>query len=183
MTQSSHPAALYQLRKVTRIIALAILGLVFLGFFLPSDYRIERSVKVNAPLDLVSQNIFNGDYLPEWMFIQKGRLNVFSGELSVGQSVAISYDESDAQGQLTLTGLSNSNIRFDVQPKEGVNIVTNNISLSSVGDEVLVTWAIQGQLDAGLLGPYLAFFANDIAGKNFEISLDRLKAQMEQLDR
>lgn len=183
MTQGSHPAALYQLRKVTRIIAIAILGLVLLSFFLPSDYKIERSIKVNAPLDLVSQNIFSGDHVPEWMFIQKGRLNSFSGGLAVGQSVGISYDESDVVGELTLTAVSASSIRFDVRPKEGMNIVTNDILLSSSGDDVLVSWVIHGQLDVGLLGPYLAFFANDIAGKYFEISLERLKARMEQLVR
>jgi hypothetical protein len=34
-------------------------------------------------------------------------------------------------------------------------------------------------LDAGLLSPYLAIFANDIAGANFEKSLSLMKGELE----
>ncbi|MDB4837960.1 polyketide cyclase [Marinomonas sp.] len=181
MSQTEHPAALYQLRKVTRIIAILILVLVFLGLFLPSDYRVERSIKINASSALVYQNMLKGDYLPQWMFIQDGRVDAFDGNLAPGQVISLSYDEFDEVGQLILVSVSRDKIRFDVRPNSKVNIVHNEMSLAETDGETWVKWTIQGELNAGLLGPYLAYFANDIAGANFEISLERLKEKMEQI--
>jgi uncharacterized membrane protein len=179
VSSNSHPAALYQLRIVTRILALIILLLVFIGFLLPTDYRVERSVTIDAPLHRVSEDMLQGNRLPEWMYIQGGRVDSFEGVLRVGESVGLSYDESAESGELILTEQSNRLVRFDVRPKPSVNLVHNEIALKSVGGATTVKWTIEGNLSAGLLGPYLAFFANDIAGQNFEVSLQNLKQQVE----
>jgi uncharacterized membrane protein len=179
-SNSTHPAALYKLRKVTRISALVILLLVVAGFFMPVDYRVERSVVIQAPRDVVYQNIFQGDRLPNWMFIQDGKVSSFEGVLSKGDSVALVYDNTSDQGVLSVIESSESAIRFDVRPKSKVNLVHNQIVLQNDKGSTLVKWTIEGNLSAGLLSPYLAMFANNIAGSNFEFSLQKLKEQVER---
>ncbi|PYF82977.1 polyketide cyclase/dehydrase/lipid transport protein [Marinomonas alcarazii] len=179
MSNLSHPSALYALRKVTRISALVILLLVVVGFFMPTDYRVERSVVVKASRDAIYQHILQGDSLPNWMFIQDGKVDDFEGVLGEGDSVALVYNGETEQGLLSVIESSSSVIRFDVRPKPGVNLVRNQIELQDNGSETLVTWTIEGDLNAGWLSPYLAFFANDIAGRNFEHSLQNLKEQVE----
>ncbi|MFQ3185382.1 SRPBCC family protein [Marinomonas primoryensis] len=179
MKNTSHPAALYKLRKVTRILALIILLMVVGGFFMPTDYRVERSVLIDAPRDEIYKDLFQGDSLPNWMFIQKGKVNSFKGTLDEGDSVALSYDEVPEQGVLSVIELSENRIRFDVRPKPKVNIVHNVITLQPSNGATLVAWTIEGNLSAGLLSPYLAMFANNIAGDNFERSLQNLKKQVE----
>jgi hypothetical protein len=76
--------------------------------------------------------------------------------------------------------LSDNRIRFDVRPKPKVNIVHNVITLQPSNGSTLVAWTIEGNLSAGLLSPYLAMFANNIAGDNFERSLQNLKEQIER---
>jgi uncharacterized membrane protein len=178
---SSHPAALYKLRKVTRISALVILLLVVVGFFMPADYRVERSVVINAPRDVVYQDILQGDRLPDWMFVQDGKVASFGGVLGKGDSVALVYDKTADQGLLSVIESSESVIRFDVRPKPKVNLVHNKIVLQENEGSTVVKWTIEGSLSAGLLSPYLAMFANNIAGSNFERSLQKLKEQVELL--
>lgn len=177
----SHPAALYTLRKITRISALVILFLVVVGFFMPTDYRVERSVVVQASRDAIYQDILKGDRLPNWMFIQNGKVADFEGTLGEGDSIALVYDEVPEQGVLSVVESSISVIRFDVRPKPKVDLVHNQIELRDNGSETLVVWTIEGSLNTGLLSPYLAMFANDIAGSNFERSLQNLKEQVELL--
>ncbi|UTW01291.1 SRPBCC family protein [Marinomonas rhizomae] len=178
-SQSSHPAALYKLRKVTRISAIVILFLVVVGFFMPTDYRVERSVTINASRDQVYQDMLQGDRLPNWMFIQDGKVATSEGVLNKGDSVALFYDKTAEQGVLSVIESSEDVVRFDVRPKPKVNLVHNQIELQEVNGGTLVKWTIDGSLSAGLLSPYLAMFANDIAGSNFERSLQKLKELVE----
>ena len=116
----------------------------------------------------------------ELMFIQDGRLSSFDGVLGDGDSVFITYDSTSDQGVLSLITASESVVRFDVRPKPKINLVHNQILLSEVEGGTLVNWIIGGDLSAGLLSPYLALFANDIAGNNFERSLNQLKMLIER---
>lgn len=180
MTKTTHPAALYQFRKVTRITALIILMLVGVGFFMPTDYRVERSVLIDAPRDLVVSYVMKGNKLASWMYIQNGQVDGFDGVLAEGDSVGLSYADSEDKGNLTVTDISSYQFGFDVRPKMAVNRVSNQIEFLPDSNGTLVQWTIEGRLSAGLLSPYLAIFANDIAGNNFEKSLASLKEQIEQ---
>lgn len=179
MKTDSHPAALYTLRKVTRILAVIILLLVVVAFFLPAEYRVERNVIIKAPRDLISNSLLQGDRLPEWMYIKNGAVVPFEGVLKEGDSAVLSYSDVSVQGLISVVEVSSNVIRFDVQPKPKVDIVHNHIALQPTDGGTLVIWTIEGSLNAGLLSPYLAFFANDIAGANFEKSLQQLKDQIE----
>ncbi|KZN12689.1 SRPBCC family protein [Marinomonas sp. TW1] len=174
-----HSNAIYSIRRVTRVLALVILLLVGAGFFLPTDYRVERSVVIDASAANILDVALGGRNLPLWMHVQNGRLRDSQGELSVGQSVAIEYQDKAEQGDLTLLSVGPSQFTFDVRPKPNVNLVQNQIRFLSVPQGTQVMWQIEGNLDAGFIGPYLALFANDMAGKNFEISLQKLKKLVE----
>ncbi|NLQ16964.1 polyketide cyclase [Marinomonas sp. M1K-6] len=179
VSNSSHPAALYTLRKVTRVLALLILLLVVVGFFLPTTYQVERQIVINTPRNVVLEKMFQGDFLSRWLFVQNGQVDLFDGLLKAGDSVGLSYDDASKRGELMLVNVSSDRVRFDVRPKEGVNLVQNTIRLQSVGQTTHVQWTIAGDLSAGLLSPYLAVFANSIAGHNFEKSLQQLKTLLE----
>jgi len=174
-----HSNAIYSIRRVTRMLALVILLLVGAGFFLPTDYRVERSVIIDANSESILNTALDGRKLPLWMHVQNGRLRDSQGQLSVGQSVAIDYQDKAVQGDLALLSVSASQFTFDVRPKPNVNLVQNQIRFLSVPQGTKVVWQIEGNLDVGFIGPYLALFANDMAGENFEISLQQLKNLVE----
>ena len=113
------------------------------------------------------------------MYIENGQVARFSNTLKEGDSVAISYTGFDERGLLSVTESTESVIRFNVQSKSTVELVQNRIELVPDGTSTKVSWIIEGELKSGLLSPYLALFANDIAGANFEFSLQSLKQQIE----
>lgn len=176
----AHPQALYQLRKVTRFLAIAILLLVAVGFFLPSQYRVERSVRIQAAPEQVVEAILQGPQLATWMYIENGQLERQEGELLEQQSLAIHYQQTEQQGRLTLLKAAANHVAFEVLPKAGVSPVQNDLYVRRDGEASVVNWVIEGELNAGLLSPYIALLANNIAGQNFEKSLQKLQQLVEQ---
>lgn len=171
---------LYQLRIVTRIFALVVILLLIVGYFLPRSYHIERSVVIDVPMSSVEDYLSEASNLTTWMYVQKGQIEDADVVLHKDLELTINY-ESGEEGNIKIGDLSSSVFHFAVVPKNGQRAVSNEIQLESVEarEKTRISWSIKGELEAGLLSPYLALFANDIAGANFEKSLSLLKVELE----
>ncbi len=172
--------ALYQLRKVTRLFALLVVVLLVVGYFLPRSYHIERSLVIDVPKADVANFLSHASNLTTWLYVQKGQVESSEQALSKGLVLEILYD-SGKKGSIQIDELGLADYQFTVVPKAGQRRVSNEIQLVGLpsGNKTRVSWSIDGELDAGLLSPYLALFANDIAGANFEKSLSLLKGELE----
>ncbi|TDO99898.1 polyketide cyclase [Marinomonas balearica] len=176
----------YQLRMVMRYLAIAILVAFLIGLFLPATYTINRSIVIDASRSDVMAALKSVESIRDWMYVKNGRIApkgdmpLSGGELSPNQVLDISYDAEDRAGQLTMVSVSNSGIQFDVIPRKEASVVSNAIQISKTDSGILVTWTVNGELNAGLFSSYIAMFANNIAGQNFEISLKNLKSLVEQ---
>lgn len=171
--------ALVSLRYVTRIAAVIILVMVAVGFFLPSDYRIERNaVAKSSQYDLVQERLFNPEAWTDWMYIESGKLVLQEGSntLQAGNQYLIQYDgESVKKGSIVIDKVSMSAITFTVQPNQKTQPIPNTLYIDvAASGQTSLRWVIEGELDAGFLSPYLAFLANRIAGGNIETSLSNL---------
>lgn len=173
----SHPKALYQLRLATRIFAVAVMVAVLSSFFLPHDYRIQRDVTIAISEEALVTYLGDASNWPKWMYIHQGKL-VASLQNSSGMAFEIKYD-SGKKGQFSVEEVSNHQVVFNVVPKMGQSTVLNTLTWTPFENGIKVSWAISGEMDAGLLSPYLALFANDIAGSNFEKSLAQLKKELQ----
>jgi hypothetical protein len=171
---------LYQLRKVTRLFALIVIALLVVGYFLPRTYHIERSLDLDVERGDVANFLADGSKLTTWLYVQKGKVEIIDKALSQGLVFEILYD-SGKKGSIQIGELSPTAFRFTVIPKSGQRSVSNEIEFETLseGNKTRVSWSIDGELDAGLLSPYLAIFANDIAGANFEKSLSLMKGELE----
>lgn len=171
--------ALVSLRYITRIAAVIILVAVAVGFFLPSDYRIERSaVAQGAQHDLVQERLLNPEAWTDWMYIEAGKLALQDGSdsLQEGDHYLIQYDgDATKQGLIVIDSVSMEAITFTVQPNQKTQPIPNTLYIDVAEDgQTHLQWVIEGELDAGFLSPYLAFLANRIAGGNIEKSLSNL---------
>lgn len=182
MVRAKPESAIYEWRWVFRGFALVILALAALSYFLPSDYRIERSVIVDASRTDVLSFLLRADQWESWLYIKNGELRYDGkgGPLQKGDSFTISYSSTAKQGKLELVEINQDSIVFQVVPKKGVFPVSNDIFLDEKSGRTTVRWSIEGELSAGFAGPYLAMFANQISGSHFEASLSRLKQQVEE---
>ncbi|TBR44794.1 hypothetical protein CBF23_001825 [Marinomonas agarivorans] len=169
----ARPAIFYQIRMVTRLLAIAILFLFVASFFLSKEYRIERSILLPVSSSGLSAYLKEEANWPKWIYVQDGRLELIQAD---SLTFSILYT-SGKKGNLSIENIDDKNVHFVVTPKSNQLPVENHISWHPVdGDNLMlkVVWQITGQVDAGFLSPYLAFWANDIAGANFEKSLQRL---------
>lgn len=171
--------ALVSLRYVTRIAAVIILVVVAVGFFLPSDYRIERTAAAqSSQYDLVQERLLNPEAWTDWMYIESGRLVLQEGSdtLQQGDRFLIQYDGEDIkQGSIVIDSVAMDAITFTVQPNQKTQPIPNTLYIDvTENGQTNLQWVIEGELDAGFLSPYLAFLANRIAGGNIENSLSNL---------
>ena len=171
------PKALYQLRIGTRITAIVILFVVFIGLFLSKNYMIERKVLVNASNEQVVAYLSEPNNWLNWLYIKDGQLS-YKGLGSTLIEFDINYD-SGKKGLITLDSIDDGFIYFTVIPVLGQNPVSNVIRWNDDADNLMqVSWVISGNLESGLFSSYLAFFADKIAGSNFEKSLQQLKKEL-----
>ncbi|ADZ91045.1 hypothetical protein GV054_08880 [Marinomonas mediterranea] len=179
----------YQLRMVMRYLAIAILVVFVIGLFLPSTYKVTRSVIIDSTLDDVMDVIHSEQALQKWMYVKEGRVVtseaaldglLVGNELKSGLAFDISYDDPNKVGTLHVLSVSGSSLHFEVVPRQNAAVVDNLIQASQVDDGIQVVWTVNGELNAGLFSSYIAMFANRVAGRNFEISLKNLKNLVEQ---
>lgn len=170
-------SALYQLRWVTRILAIVILALVAIGMLLPSQYYIERSVFINESEERVSLYLADLGSWGEWMYLPNDGVFTLPEVGDSTESLVINNTDAD-NGVVNIDAFEPAEIVFSVIPKLGVLPVNNRLSWSREGRGVRIVWTVEGELSAGLISPYLAFFANDIAGSNLERSLENLKNRL-----
>lgn len=173
--------ALVSLRYVTRIVAVIILIMVAVGFFLPSDYKIERSVVVDREnQNELLERLYTVEAWPSWMYIQDGQLQLSAdthSESKLDQNVefGILYiDNPNKRGSITVQSVSDTKIDFTVTPNQTVKPISNAIEITQQNEHLVIVWVVEGVLDAGFLSPYLALIANSIAGSNLEKSLASL---------
>ena len=177
---TEYPKVFYQLRVVTRVSAIVILLAVLVGFFLPRDYKIERDILVLKSENDVAVYLQQPSHWPNWLYVQDGLLvpDIVTSPASLF-GFTIDYISGD-EGYISVASFDSMHVVFSVTPTLAQNSVDNIIRWTRLNDaEVKITWSISGHLESGLLSPYLALFANSIAGANFEKSLLSLKQELE----
>lgn len=146
-------------------LAILILILAFLGFVAmqPADYKVERSVDIDAPAEVVFAQIADFNRWPEWNPWQKlepTQTVTIEGEpLRAGHSHAWKGDKTGA-GKMTIQQIR-TNRQVDIlleftEPMQSE--AATALVISPAGDGVSVTWAMAGE--------------NDFMGKLFDVLMD-----------
>ncbi|MFT2109791.1 SRPBCC family protein [Marinomonas sp. 2405UD68-3] len=170
-------SALYQLRWVTRVLAVVILTVMAIGMLLPNKYHIERSIFINSPEERVSLYLADLGSWEQWMYLPNEGVFTLPEEEDSTASLIIKNPDAD-NGVVSIDSFEQAGVVFSVVTKLGVLPVSNHLSWAREGRGVRIVWVVEGELRAGLISPYLAFFANDIAGSNLEKSLENLKNKL-----
>jgi len=175
--------------RVLKIALAALSGLVGLfwlvGIFLPGDYRVERSIDIDAPQELVFAQVNDFRNTAAWSpWIAKDPTiqTEFSGPpQGVGHSSHWKSEHSGV-GSQTITRS---------EPYEHIEIAltfgdmgegTAEWSFTPSPSGVHTTWAMSGE-NQGAIGHYFALMMDGMLGADFEMGLQRLKEHAEKLAR
>lgn len=178
------------MKKALIVIGSFIALLLIVAALMPSTTHVERSIEINAPVDLVYDQVvdlkknFNwspwSEYDPE--------MKVEWGDITKGQNASYSWSGNSDVGSGTLTIaeiIENEFIRNDLDFGEmGKGSGTwkfESISAEGASDNMTrVTWGMDSELDWPV-GRFFGLFMDGMVGPDFEKGLQKLKEVAEKL--
>ncbi len=173
--------------RALKVAVLVVLGLVVLvlgiGALLPKDFRVERSIEIGAPPEVVFDHVSSlrkWEAWSPWIARDPSIKNEFTGpEAGVGSTVTWTSEKS-GDGTQTIT-LSERPTRIEMKLDFGeMGQPTADWTFVPKGDGVRVTWGLSGTA-AGPLGGYFAKMMDGWVGADYEDGLARLKKVAESL--
>lgn len=172
------------LKKVILAVLLIPVLLVIVSLFLPSKYRVERSVTMQAKPDAVFTHLNTLKKWPEWTAwtVEKYpdmKISFAGPEAGVG-AIYSWEGKSTGQGTLKITRSEpNKGIGYDLNFENGKYVSTGDIALEPAGDSVKVTWSNEGNLGWNPISRFFGLFMDKMMGPDFEEGLRNLQKKVE----
>jgi uncharacterized protein YndB with AHSA1/START domain len=166
---------------ISLLVALILLALV--GFVLPSEYRVARTVVIDAPAEDVYQHVVD---LREWRdwgvwFKRDPQMVVeYSGpEKAIGMK-SNWQSESQGNGEMTITALThNKAVVYDLYFPDMDMRSEGKITITETNGGTKVEWSDQGDVGNNPVNRYFVLFLDSMLGPDFEAGLSNLKTVSE----
>ncbi|HXZ50041.1 MAG TPA: SRPBCC family protein [Usitatibacter sp.] len=160
------------------------LAIVVVGLFLPSSFRVERSVQIGAPPDRVFDFVVEPRKWAEWGVWTKRdpQMRITYRGPPFGLGARWSWESrSEGDGSMEITGV-------DPGRRVEYSLYLAGFNLRTAGSFVLVpaaggtrvTWTQEGDLGGNPLKHYIAAAMDRLVGPDFEQGLANLKSVAEK---
>lgn len=160
------------------ILGLALL-VIGIGFLLPSEFTVERNVRINAPAELIFKHVKNLRHWQRWgvWFKRDPDMRVsYSGPESAVGMKSSWLSESQGNGQMEVIGIDeNQRFIYSLYFIDMDMGSTGVLKFSQSDGSTLVTWRDFGDVGANPLYHYFAFFMDRMIGDDLQMGLDNLK--------
>lgn len=171
------------LEKIFLVLLIIVVVLVCISFFLPSSWRVERSVVINAPTASVHALVGDLKRWSEWIpwtsetdpsvvYTFKDPTNDVGGSMSwKGEKMGV--------GSLTLTAANpTTGIAYEMQ-MEDTPPAKGSISYTAESSQTKVTWVDSGELGLNPINRYFGLLIGPMLGADFDKGLAKLKQKAE----
>jgi Polyketide cyclase / dehydrase and lipid transport len=167
--------------KILRALAIALAALAALvfggGMLLKEDYRVERSVVVNAPAEKIYPLLDSSKGWSSWgvWYRKDPQMQVIDTQAMQGVGAAWSWtSKSQGNGAMKLTQATpGQRVAYELSI-EGFDPSTGELSLAPEGTQTKVTWVMQGRM-SNTMGRWFGLFMDRLVGPDFEQGLTNLK--------
>jgi len=171
------------LLKTLAGLAVLVLLLVLVAFFLPRQYRIERSVVINAKPDAVLAQVA---VLPAWKawsawHERDPHMKLAYSPQSTGVGAWASWEsKNEGNGKMTITELSPTMVVYHLEfPDQGFQS-TGRMLLAAEAGATRLVWSDAGDLGMNPMNRWFGLFLDKLLGKDFERGLANLKKLAEK---
>jgi len=170
------------LKVIIGLLVAAVLIVVGVGLFLPNEYRVERSIEIDAPPEAVFDHVNtlkSWNAWSPWMAKDSSIENSYSGpEAGVGAKVTWTSEDS-GNGSQTIT-FSERPKRIEMHLDFGdMGQPRADWTFAPSGESTQVNWGLSGTA-SGVLGGYFAKMMDGWVGPDYEDGLARLKKVVEE---
>jgi uncharacterized protein YndB with AHSA1/START domain len=156
-------------------IAAVLLGFLFIGFLLPSEWSTERSALVPAPPDSVFPYLESAEAWSLWTPSPETGVVLFGPETGPGSGRRWD-DPGYGRGEFVIVDMERPRfVEYEVAVEGGAIRITGHISLSPTGEGTRITWRERGDFGWNPLLGYLAGRMDELQGGQLEVSLDVLR--------
>lgn len=167
------------MKKLLISLLVFTLGIYVAGFFLPAEWRVERSQVIPADRALIHSYVADLHTWPAWTAWSEERDPstkwTYSGE-PVGKGASYSWKGDElGEGHLTITASALSEgIDFELSFDDNSNLSYGAIQYSEAPDGVRVTWSLWGTM-SGSPGRWAGMLMDRLAGRDLEAGLQGLE--------
>jgi len=172
------------LKKVAIGLAAVLIALAAIGFLLPAQWRVERSVTIEAPPDAVYAIVSSLRTWPEWTSWSKdldpSATWEFEGpEAGTGAMMKWKGPAAGA-GVLTIAESEPGRaIRYTMRMEEDAFMARGALTLEPSGGGTRVTWVDEGDLGMNPMVRYFGLAMDSSMGRELQKGLDNLKRRAE----
>ncbi len=171
------------LLKILAGIAVLLLLLVVVAFFLPRQYHIERSLTFKAKPEVVYAQLTDLKSWKNWGAWQErdpGMKMAYS-EPATGVGAWSSWEsKKEGNGKMTITTQSLQKVVYNLEfPDMGMTSI-GVMTLEPTNGGVRVVWSDEGDLGMNPMGRWFGLFLDKMIGPDFERGLSNLQKIVEK---
>ncbi len=170
------------LKRLVLIVAVIVVLVLAVGFFLPGAYQVERSIVIAAPPDLVFEQVHDLRKNEAWSPWKDPTMKITYSENTAGPGASSSW-ESEDMGNGTQTIVSSAppaaiDTHLDFGDMGEADV---HWSFHGEGEGVRVTQTMTGDQGMNPIKRYFGLMMDNMIGPKFEEGLASLKSVSESL--
>jgi hypothetical protein len=173
------------LKKLLLGLLIVVVILLGIGFLLPTEWDVERSILINAPADNIYADVAALRTWPDWTYWNRAREPEckwsFEGP-EVGAGAVMRWEgKVHMKGSLTIDAADPAEGISYTLAMEAMDPLEGSIALAPEGEGTRVTWHYHGETNGMPWSNWMVnLFIDSILGGCFEEGLKNLKARAEK---
>lgn len=172
------------LKKVVFAILVLPILIIVAAFFLPSRYKVERSIVIQAKPEILFPLLNDLRRWPEWTAWTSNRepslVYTYPGTTTTGVGALQTWTAQSGNGSIKLTAADPAQgVSYELNFNEGRFISTGRLQFIPADQGTRLLWTNEGDLGGNPVGRYLGLLMDKWMGADFEIGLRNLKAKVE----
>ena len=171
------------LLKILGALAALVLLLVLVAFFLPRQYRVERSLVINAQPEAVMSQVAVLRAWKSWSAWHQRdpQMKLAYSEQASGVGAWSSWEsKNEGNGKMTITAQTASKLTYRLEfPDYGMQSV-GTFELQPQTGGIRVVWADAGDLGMNPMNRWFGLFLDKFIGTDFGTGLANLKKLVEK---
>ncbi len=171
------------LKRIGLALLLLIVVLVVVGFFLPEEYIVTRSVTIEAEparVHTLVGDLKNWPQWTPWLEIDPTIVTTL-GMTTTGIGASQTWTDKSGGGELTFTHCDpEDGVTYDMAFDQGKYPSIGAIRYEKDGANTLVTWEMQGE-NGSIINRYFGLMMDGMIGPMFENGLTKLKEKVESM--
>lgn len=171
------------LKRSIIFFAVLIVGLLAIGLMLPSEYRVERQVIIQAEPEDIYPNVVDLKAWPMWGVWFKRDPNMQVSYSGADRAIGMTSSwrsETQGDGEMEIIDLKhNRRVTYRLYFPDFDMTSTGELTFENADEGTLVTWSDAGDMGLNPVNRYMALFIDGMIGPDFEMGLENLKTVVE----